>query len=141
MTATQRQKMPMSFDDLNKNNDVELLVSFLGRSRDAARSRDSLCYLMQRSDRAVRKIIEEARNRGYVILNDQSGRGYWLSEDPKEIEAWYRQVRSRAISVFRSGSFCYHYLRSLGILRKESEEINGQIQILLRDESERPSEI
>ena len=50
-------------------------------------------------DREVRKLIQSARNRGELILNDQDGRGYYRSRDVGELKRQYQTNKNRAMSI------------------------------------------
>ena len=50
-------------------------------------------------DREVRKLIQSARNRGELILNDQDGRGYYRSLDVGELKRQYQTNKNRAMSI------------------------------------------
>ena len=50
-------------------------------------------------DRQVRKLIQSARNRGEIILNDQDGRGYYRSRDVAELKRQYKANQHRAMSI------------------------------------------
>ena len=67
------------------------------------------------SDRQVRKAIEELR-REFIILNDQDGKGYYLSTDTNEIRKAYRQEMSRARSIMYRLKPIRSHLRYRGLL-------------------------
>ena len=50
---------------------------------------------------ALRKLIEEARDRGELICNDGDGEGYYRSYDIGQIERQYRVDRARAMAVLK----------------------------------------
>lgn len=71
-------------------------------SRNAI-TRDRLVRMTGRSDRSVRKMIEEAR-KTKVILNMQNGNGYFLpditcEEDRLCLKQWVCQEKSRLGSI------------------------------------------
>ena len=67
--------------------------------KENAITRYELSMLTGMPDRAVRSEIERLR-REMVILNDQDGKGYYISTDPDEIARYYRQEAARAKSIF-----------------------------------------
>lgn len=71
----------------------------IGRGRENATTRAALCERMGLSDRKVRELIEQARRWGYIIINEQDGRGYYLSVDPDDMERQYRQDTNRALAI------------------------------------------
>lgn len=97
--------------------DVTELMSYLHYGKQFALSRRTLCGLLDKSDRQLRRTIEEARNCGYVILADGTGGGYYLSDNVEEIHAYYHQERARAMSV----------LRRLGAVRRTLREAGRKV--------------
>ena len=53
------------------------------------------------SDRKMRALLEIAKNEGFVIGNNQDGRGYYIPETLKELELLYRQNENRALSILK----------------------------------------
>ena len=81
--------------------EVAELVSCLGYGRQNAVSRFELSCLLDKSDREVRKLVEEARNCGYVIISLGTPGGYYLTDNVDEIHAYYLQEQARAASILR----------------------------------------
>ena len=96
------------------SDSVKALLIHLGRGRDNAISRTHLCLEMGLPDRTVRGIIEQARLEGCIIINAQDGAGYYLSDDPDEWEAQYRQDTSRALSILARRKTLRARLKSAG---------------------------
>lgn len=71
----------------------------LKTGKENAITRYELSMITGMPDRAVRNEIERLR-REMVILNDQDGKGYYISTDPAEIARYYRQEAARAKSIF-----------------------------------------
>lgn len=67
--------------------------------RKNAIARKALCAKLGLPDRKVREHIEQARRAGHIIINEQTGRGYFRSDDLDDIEIQYRQDTSRAMSI------------------------------------------
>jgi transcriptional regulator with XRE-family HTH domain len=80
---------------------TDLIACFRDAGKDAAISRRRLAELLDVPDRTLRKIIEEARNDGYLIINDGDGRGYFLAATSAEIERHFRQENARAMSILK----------------------------------------
>lgn len=69
----------------------------LGYGRgNAIRSPALAKQLGYRSVRELQKQVEVERAAGYVILCDSHGAGYYLSEDPAELERFTRTLTARA---------------------------------------------
>ena len=79
--------------------ECQKLLGFIRHGKENAISRDSLVQCMGLPDRHVRQLIETARRCGYIIINAQDGKGYYLSDDPDEWAKQYRQDTSRALSI------------------------------------------
>ena len=77
------------------------ILRYLGIGSDNAKTREQLCRLTGMSDRAVRSEIEKLRNDGVIIINRQDGKGYYISEDPVEMERQYKQNYARAMSILK----------------------------------------
>lgn len=78
---------------------VEFLVENIPFGRDNAVSREYLCAVCKMGDRSMRQIIQQARDAGHIIINNQNGKGYYRSDELDDIERQYRQNRSRALSI------------------------------------------
>lgn len=50
-------------------------------------------------DRTVREEISRLRSKGEFILSSSSHSGYWLSDDSKEIEQYFKECDSRRHSL------------------------------------------
>jgi biotin operon repressor len=94
-------------------------MTFIAKGKENAISRQELCSLMAMPDRTVRKLIQEARDQGEVIINAQDGAGYYTSDNVEELERQYNTNRHRALSI----------LRQQRHIRRQIEEINNQNQI------------
>lgn len=82
----------------------EWLIAFASQipiGKCNAVTREQLCDMTGLSDRSVRKMIEQAREFGYLIVNDGDGRGYYQSNNPDEWERHYRRETARAMTVLR----------------------------------------
>lgn len=78
-----------------------MLEAAIPHGRRNAITREALAAKLGMSDRQMRKAIEDARYAGLVILNDQNGRGYWISDDVLEMRRQYMQDTSRAMSILK----------------------------------------
>ena len=88
-------------------------MTFIPKGKENAISRRELVYLMNLPDRRVRKLIQEARDRGELILNAQDGCGYYTSDDEGELKRQYRTNRNRALSILRQQKHIRRRLREL----------------------------
>ncbi len=82
-------------------------------SENAIKRRD-LCARLGMNDRQVRKLIELARAEGHIIVNNQSGAGYFQSNDLDEIERQYWQDTARAMTILRRRKELRRRLREAG---------------------------
>ena len=74
---------------------------FIPEGKANAISREVLATRLGLTDRQVRRMIEEARERGELIVNDGDGEGYYLASDIGQIERQYRKDRARALAVLK----------------------------------------
>ena len=65
------------------------------------------------SDRTIRRIIAQLREKGYLICN-LSGCGYFIATDPDEVSEFYWQEKTRAKSIFKALTPMRTYLRKEG---------------------------
>lgn len=77
------------------------VLKHLEYGRKHAMTRKQLVTLTGLNDRAVRECIELLRGEGYLICNEQDGRGYYLADTDDEIERQYRMDHARALSVLK----------------------------------------
>jgi len=75
---------------------VAALVPF---GAENAISRDKLAAALGVPDRLMRAAVSRARQDGIVIINDQTGRGYYRSDDVADLRRQLRQTHSRAVSL------------------------------------------
>lgn len=90
---------------------IERYIPF---GRENAVTRAQLCTLTGLPDRKVRKEIEQARRSGFIIINQQDGKGYYQTDDLDEIERQYRQQRCRALSVLSQQKHLRRRLKAAG---------------------------
>lgn len=76
------------------------LLNLIPYGRDNAISRADLVRLTGLDDRTVRDNIKELVRQGYPILSSSQARGYWLSNNIAEIEAFIRECDSRSRSEY-----------------------------------------
>ena len=81
------------------------IVDFIGVGKENAVTRGELVALLNLPDRKVRRLIQEAREQGEIIINAQDGTGYYRSEDLDELERQYKANQHRAMSVLRQQRF------------------------------------
>jgi len=74
---------------------------YIPTGKENAITRSDLARILGMTDRAVRKAIEEARDRGALICNDGDGEGYYKASDIGQIERQYRVDRARALSTLK----------------------------------------
>lgn len=104
------------------------ICDFIGIGKENAVSRKQLHTLTGLDDRDVRKLIQEARDRGELIVNDGSGAGYFVSRDLSALKRQYSTNRSRALSILRQQR---HLRRVIRVLEQaeagqtELEEVVG----------------
>lgn len=77
------------------------ITDFIGTGRENAVTRGELMAQLNLPDRTIRRLIQEARDRGEVIINAQDGAGYYMSNDLGEMKRQLNLNYSRALSVLR----------------------------------------
>ena len=77
------------------------ICDFIGTGRENAVTRGELVAILNLPDRTVRRLSQEARDRGEIIINAQDGAGYYMSDDVGEMKRQLALNNSRAKSVLR----------------------------------------
>lgn len=96
------------------------ILRYLEIGKDKAKTREQLCELSGLCDRVVRREIEALRDKGIIIINNQDGKGYYISEDVEEMQRQFRQNQARAMSILRQQK----HLR-----RRMAEVVNERIEV------------
>lgn len=97
------------------------VLACLKHGKDLANTRQWISMHTGIHDRKVREIIEELRNEGHLICNEQDGSGYYLAETTEEILRQYKQDCNRAMSNLRRTNPFRHAL--LERAAEESDQI------------------
>ena len=87
------------------------ICDFIGTGRENAVTRGELVAILNLPDRTIRRLIQEARDRGEIIINDQSGAGYYRSEDVGELKRQLNTNKRRALSVLRQQKYLLQKIR------------------------------
>lgn len=100
------------------------IAEFIPKGRENAISRASLAAMLNLPDRTVRQMIEKARREGEIIINLGSGEGYYISEDPADIQRQMKMNNSRAMAILVQQTHLRRKLRELeGSDQIEMEEV------------------
>lgn len=91
--------------------DIEKLIPF---GKEHAVKREHLEMLTGYTDRVNRQLIEDARTRGAVIINDQDGSGYYQTAEPEDIARQWRQNQSRAMAILKQQKALRNKLKAAG---------------------------
>lgn len=74
---------------------------YIPHGKENAISRKALQDLTGFTDRENRALIERARMNGIPILSSSACSGYWISDEPSEINAFRREQANRAKKLMR----------------------------------------
>lgn len=81
-------------------NSIENLIAKLqGTNRFNRKKQLELCMELNIQDRELRRIKADAVREGYPVMSTPDGRGYWLSNDPTEIEKMRSELKDRALDL------------------------------------------
>lgn len=83
---------------MQKKNFRPPVVNHIPHGRENAEHLESLCSRLSLPPTAVKGAIRKARKEGVAILSGREG--YWISDDPKEIEHFTSVMKSQAIARF-----------------------------------------
>lgn len=84
------------------------------KGKEYAIQKETLCVLTGKTERAVRKHIQKARDDGVMIVNDMDSNGYYISEDLDEIERQYKRDKSRALAILKRLKSMRKFLKENG---------------------------
>ena len=90
------------------------IVDYIPVGRENAVTRRQLCELTGMRDRPLRNAIEDARQNGEIIINAQDGRGYYRSEEPKDLAGQYVRNRNRAMAILVQQKYIRRKLKAAG---------------------------
>lgn len=92
-----------------------MIELFLSTGKENARTRQTLCMLTGLKDRQVRQEIEDLRNQGVFVVNDEDGNGYYITEDINTLSRQYRKDTARAMSILKRRKHIRKYLKERGV--------------------------
>lgn len=112
----------MSRDDIAPDDLISLVPRLIRYGHENARTRHEIVTESGYTDRFVRRIIEAARDAGWLVCNDQDGRGYYLGWTTDEIERQYWRDQSRALSILKRQKAFRRHLKEAGRPVKRRDE-------------------
>lgn len=95
------------------------IVDYIPFGEENAVKRWELMDKIMRPDRDIRRMIEDARRSGVIILNLSNGNGYFRPDKKEEILRYIRQEEARARSIHRN----------LKAAKKALRAIDGQLTL------------
>ena len=103
-----------------------IITDYIPHGKDNAIIRAELCSITNLHDRLIRELIETARRNGTIILNDQDGKGYYISDNLSDIKRQYLQNEHRAMSILVQQKFLRRKLKESGIDVKKVAATSGK---------------
>lgn len=97
------------------NMEAEMIVNLIPHGWENAITRRELVQLTGLTDREIRRRIHDARDLGYIIINNQDGCGYYTTDDPRVIQRQYHQERKRFVMDLKTLKTMRHILIENGI--------------------------
>ena len=91
------------------------IAEFIPTGHENAVTREQLVIRLNLTDREIRRLIEEARDRGELIINDGDGRGYYISDDIADIKKQFFMDKSRAKRIFKRLKTMRRILKDAGV--------------------------
>ena len=101
---------------MDRNDSV---LELIGTGKDHATPILRLVWNSGLNERAVRKAIQELRQDGHLICNEQNGKGYYIATELEEIRKQYTQDRNRFLAVAKRIKTERRILRDAGLLDEE----------------------
>lgn len=92
------------------------IMALIPVGKENAITRAELAWITGLSDRSLRAAIEQARNAGALILNDQDGHGYYTAgnEDLEALARQYKQDTARAMALLKRRKTIRRILKDAG---------------------------
>ena len=78
-----------------------LISDILLHGQENAQPMRHLVNVTGENPRSIRKMIEAERRNGVLILSDNS-RGYFLADNPAEVQQFLRSMRSRSKEILKT---------------------------------------
>jgi hypothetical protein len=88
------------------------IIDYIPKGNKNRISRQMLCVLTNLSDRKVRQLIHNAREKGCLICTDTSEGGYWQPETREETEGLIRMTKSYIANLQRTISKAQNKLKT-----------------------------
>ena len=98
---------------------MQSILGFIGVGQVNATKRDVLQMMTSLSDRALRETIAYEVSRGIPIVNRQDGAGYYISDNPDEIDRIAKQEMSRGKNSLKHGRAL---LKAANKIRREENQ-------------------
>lgn len=92
----------------------DLVLSCIPYGKENAIKKRELMSKTNLADRVLRQEIEDLRNDGIFICNNQDGKGYYITDDVDEIAKQYRADTARALSILKRRKYMRNYLKQKG---------------------------
>ena len=80
----------------------EQIQQIIKKGKENAKTGKTISRELGIDERKVRELVECLRADGVLIVNDQDGNGYYITDDPDVIGRQYNQMTRRALSILRS---------------------------------------
>ena len=100
------------------------ITKFIGTGKENAVTREQLVAMLNLPDRAVRKLIQDARDRGEIIINEQDGEGYYISDREEDLHKQYRANQNRAMSILKQQKHLREKIQAKAAERSGQMELN-----------------
>lgn len=97
------------------------VLDLIGTGKENAAPLLRLVFRSGLSERAVRKAIQQLRDDGHLIINDQDGKGYYIATEHYQVMNQYIQDYHRHISIARRMKAARQVLKEAGMLKKETD--------------------
>lgn len=98
---------------------MQSILNYIGTGQANAVTRHELQLVTGLSDRALREAIAYEVAKGTPIVNKQDGQGYYISDNPDEIDRIARQEMSRGKNNIKRGRALFKAARK--IRREENQ--------------------
>lgn len=113
-------------DALYDDFEAQAVLAHLGRGKDAAKPMEAIAEELggSWSYRAVKRAVQRLRVAGSPVAADS--RGVWFSDEPADMEATYRHIRSQIEAQSRTAWACRSTARRMRAAQVEQLTWTGE---------------
>lgn len=95
-------------EEEKSTNSSDWYLNSIPTKKEEAVHMAALAIRWNTTTRGVRKIVEDLRNAGNIIITNEDG--YYVATDVEEVKEFYKKTRAKAIGTLKNASLIRKYL-------------------------------